>query len=220
MCSLPRHTTSLLSGIASLECKLVKNANQGVELLFTSTEILADFLSNLYSNPWAKPPRAFGNLVEGDLLSNFGIQSLEHFCLRNWRKFILKRATRDGLGAKARASRDVAPRTPRRPAVPRLCAHAKVPGNPVVRGPRRRHCAPTANDAREESRQVPRGLCALAGGRTAIPHGPPVRRTSPPPPRPCLSSYKPWRCITTASTRHRAYKAPPTSFPHVPKQTL
>jgi hypothetical protein len=26
------------------------------------------------------------------LLSNFGIQSLEHFCLKFWRKFILKRA--------------------------------------------------------------------------------------------------------------------------------
>jgi hypothetical protein len=37
----------MLSGIASLECKLVKNANQGVWLLFTGAEFLADLLCNL-----------------------------------------------------------------------------------------------------------------------------------------------------------------------------
>jgi hypothetical protein len=43
LCSLSRHTTSLLSGIADLECKLVKNASQRVESLFTGAEIVADF---------------------------------------------------------------------------------------------------------------------------------------------------------------------------------
>jgi hypothetical protein len=43
MCSLSRHTTSLLSGIASLECKLVKNANLGVCLLFTGVEFWPTF---------------------------------------------------------------------------------------------------------------------------------------------------------------------------------
>jgi hypothetical protein len=64
----------------------VKNAKQGAGLLFTGTEILAIFHCNLCSNRRVKPYRAFGILVEGDLLSNFGIQSLEHFYFKNWRK--------------------------------------------------------------------------------------------------------------------------------------
>jgi hypothetical protein len=111
-------------GLRSLECKIVKNANQGVELLFTRAETLADFVCNLCSNPRAKPHRAFGNPVEGDLLRNFGIQSLEYFCLKNWRKFILKRATRDGLGARARVLARL--RTPRATSSRRiLVAHAR-----------------------------------------------------------------------------------------------
>jgi hypothetical protein len=55
---------------------------------------------------------------------------------------------------------------------------------------------------------VPCGLCALAGGRTAIRHWPPVHRTSPPPPRPCLSPCRPWRWGATASMSPRAYKTP------------
>jgi hypothetical protein len=41
MCSLSRHTTSLLSGIASLECRVVKIANQGAGSLFINAEFLA-----------------------------------------------------------------------------------------------------------------------------------------------------------------------------------
>jgi hypothetical protein len=91
MCSFTRHTTFVLSGIASLECKVVKNAKQCAGLLFTGAEILADLLCNLCSTV-SNNPRAFGIFVECKLLSNFGIQSLEHFCLKFWRKFILKRA--------------------------------------------------------------------------------------------------------------------------------
>jgi hypothetical protein len=47
LCSLSRHTTFLLSGIADLECKLVVNASQRVESLFTGAEISADFPCNL-----------------------------------------------------------------------------------------------------------------------------------------------------------------------------
>jgi hypothetical protein len=41
MCSLSRHTTSLLSGIASLECRVVKIANQGARSLVIEVEFLA-----------------------------------------------------------------------------------------------------------------------------------------------------------------------------------
>jgi hypothetical protein len=41
MCRILRHTTSLLSGIASLECRVVKIANQGAGSLFIGAEILA-----------------------------------------------------------------------------------------------------------------------------------------------------------------------------------
>jgi hypothetical protein len=34
------------------------------------------------SKPVSKNPRAFGIIVEGNLLDNFGIQSLEHFYLK------------------------------------------------------------------------------------------------------------------------------------------
>jgi hypothetical protein len=40
--------------------------------------------------PVSKNPGAFGIIVEGNLLGNFGIQSLEHFCLKYWRKLIFK----------------------------------------------------------------------------------------------------------------------------------
>jgi hypothetical protein len=39
-----------------------------------------------------KPYRAFGIIEEGNLLNNFGIQSLEHFCLQIVRKLILNQA--------------------------------------------------------------------------------------------------------------------------------
>jgi hypothetical protein len=140
----------------------------------------------------SKNPRAFGIFVEGNLLSNFGIQSLEHFCLKIWRKFILKRAMWNSVWIRANPRTTSPARPPRRLAVPGPRAHAKAPEDPTVWGPCRRHCAPTTNDAREGLRPVPRGLCALASGRTAIRYWPPVHRTSPPPPRPCLSPCRPW----------------------------
>jgi hypothetical protein len=90
MCILSRHTTSLLSGITSLECKVVKNANQGVGSLFTGAEFLVNLHCCSCSNQWVKPYRAFGIIEEGNLLENFGIQSLEHFYLKNLRKLNLK----------------------------------------------------------------------------------------------------------------------------------
>jgi hypothetical protein len=90
MCSLSRHTTSLLSGIASLECRVVKIANQGAGSLFISAKFLAILHWRSCSNQWPKPYRAFGIVEEANLLDNFGIQSLEHFCFKNVRKLHLK----------------------------------------------------------------------------------------------------------------------------------
>jgi hypothetical protein len=42
MCRISRHTTLLLSGIASLEFRVVKMANQGTGLLFIGVENLAN----------------------------------------------------------------------------------------------------------------------------------------------------------------------------------
>jgi hypothetical protein len=78
MCRISRHTTSLLSGIASLERRVVKIANQGAGSLAPSFwHVALTFL--------LKP------VSKGNLLNNFGIQSSEHFYLNFWRKFSLKR---------------------------------------------------------------------------------------------------------------------------------
>jgi hypothetical protein len=102
-------------------------------------------------------------------------------------------------------------------AVPGPRAHVEAPEDPTVQGPRRHHCAARANDASKKPRSVPRGLCALAGGRTSIRHCPPVHRTSQPSPRPCWSSCRPRRWGESASTRHRAYKTLPSFLPRAPE---
>jgi hypothetical protein len=56
--------------------------------------------------------------------------------------------------------------------VPGPRAHTEAPENPAVRGPRRRHCALEAVTLAWRPRPVPRGRCALIGGRTAFPHWP------------------------------------------------
>jgi hypothetical protein len=189
----------------------VKNAKQGAGLLFTGAEILANFHCNLCSNQWVKPPRAFGIFVEGNLLSNFGIQSLDHFYFKNWRKsewemvnsnWFWTRPHRARRHPRARHVGSPYPgraRTPRHQSTQRSEARAAAT---VQLGPMTRAGRP---------RPVTRDLHALAGGRTAIRHWPPLRRTSPPPPRPCLSSCRPRRCLAIASTRLEAIN-PPASF--------
>jgi hypothetical protein len=134
------------------------------------------------------------------------------FCLEFWRKFNLKSVTWNCFEPECKLARHRAARTPRRPCRTRATCACQGAGGPSGPGPRRRHCASRSNDARRKPRPVPRGLCTLAGGRTAIRHWPPVRRTSPPPPRPCRCSCRPRRSGKTASTHHRAYKTPPSSF--------
>jgi hypothetical protein len=211
MCSFARHTTFLLSVIASLECKVVKNAKQCAGSLFTGAEIFVKFPCELWTICWSNHPRAFVSLVEGELLSNFRIQRLMHFGFENWRKVESKMVKSNCVWTRAHPRTTSPARPPRRLAVPGLRAHTEASENPAVRGPRRRHCAARAHDAHAKPRPVPRGLRALAGGRTAIRHWPPVRRTSPPPPHPCLSSCRPRRYVATASTRPGAIK-PPASF--------
>jgi hypothetical protein len=41
-------------------------------------------------NPLIQTPRAFVKLVEGSVVSKFGSQTLEQFCLENLRKINLK----------------------------------------------------------------------------------------------------------------------------------
>jgi hypothetical protein len=104
--------------------------------------------------------------------------------------------------------------TPRRLAVPRLCAHVEAPEWPPVRGPRRRHCALAPVTHEWRLRPVPRGHDRLALARaafrhwsSALPHVATTSRPSPSYRRPC--SYR-----TTASARPRAYKTPsPFSSP-------
>jgi hypothetical protein len=91
MCSFSRHTNSLLSGIASLECKMVKNAKQCAASLFTGAEIFGKFPCKLCTIYWSNHPRAFVGLVQGELLSNFHIQQSMHFGFENWRKVESKR---------------------------------------------------------------------------------------------------------------------------------
>jgi hypothetical protein len=71
----------MLGGIAGLECKLVKNASQRADPLFTGVEKILNFPYNSCQIYGSKHPRAFGKLVEGSLVSTFGIQTFVHFYL-------------------------------------------------------------------------------------------------------------------------------------------
>jgi hypothetical protein len=72
----------MLGGIAGLECKLVKNASQHTDPLFTRAEKILNFPRNSCQIYGSKHPRAFGKLVEGSLVSNFDIQTFVHFCYK------------------------------------------------------------------------------------------------------------------------------------------
>jgi hypothetical protein len=82
MCSFARHTTFMKTGIADFECKVVKITKQGTELLFTGAKNLANLICCLCQIRWSKPPRAFGNFVEGGVVDKFGIQTLVRFSFK------------------------------------------------------------------------------------------------------------------------------------------
>jgi hypothetical protein len=132
MCRSSRHATLLLSGIASLECRVVKMANQGTGLLFISAEILAKLARCSCSIPWVKPLPTFVKVVEGCVIFNFAIDHKVHFSLKIQRKFNLKTASanykRSGTPRRALPRRRARPR--RQAAVrvvPTSGAHAEVP---------------------------------------------------------------------------------------------
>jgi hypothetical protein len=73
-----------------LEEFLVKQALEGVLLLFTGAEFLAMLEWRSCFISWTKPLQAFVKVVEGSLISNFASDAKVHFSLENWRKTILK----------------------------------------------------------------------------------------------------------------------------------
>jgi hypothetical protein len=86
-------------------------------------------------------------------------------------------------------------------AVPSSRAHAEVPKHPAVRGPHQWHCSLEVVTLVWRPRPVPRGRCALAGGRTAIPHWPSAPPHIAAAPCPCWSFCMPRQWGGTASTR-------------------
>jgi hypothetical protein len=68
----------------------VKQALEGVLLLFTGAEFLAMLAWRSCFISWTKPLQAFVKVVEGSLISNFASDAKVQFSLENWRKTILK----------------------------------------------------------------------------------------------------------------------------------
>jgi hypothetical protein len=68
----------------------VKQALEGVLLLFTGAEFSAMLAWCSCFIPWTKPLQAFVQVVEGSLISNFASDAKVQFSLENWRKPILK----------------------------------------------------------------------------------------------------------------------------------
>jgi hypothetical protein len=74
---------------------LGENAIECVMILFIGAEFLANFACRSCSIPCIKPLSAFANVVEGNLLKNFGIQGSGHFSFNFWQKLSLKKAKRN-----------------------------------------------------------------------------------------------------------------------------
>jgi hypothetical protein len=83
----------MLDGIADLKCKMVKNAGQCLVSLFTGAEKILKFHCSSCKIGGSKPPRVFVKLVEGSVVSKFGIQIFVHFCYKFWRNFESNKVT-------------------------------------------------------------------------------------------------------------------------------
>jgi hypothetical protein len=93
MCKISRHTTLLLTGIASLESRVVEMANQGAGLLFIGAENLANLACRSCSIPCIKPLPTFVKVVEGCVIFNFDLDHKVHFSLKIQKKSNLKTAS-------------------------------------------------------------------------------------------------------------------------------
>jgi hypothetical protein len=82
----------MLSGIWDLEWKCVKNLGQRSQALFIGAQKTANLACNLCTTGWEKNPRAFSKVLEGSVVYNFGIKTLDHFCWNFWRKMLSNRA--------------------------------------------------------------------------------------------------------------------------------
>jgi hypothetical protein len=87
----------MLGGIANSKCKMVRNASQRHLLLFTEAEQILKLHCSLCKIGESKPHRAFVKLVEGSVVSKFGIQRFVHFCCKFWRNFDLNSITWNSL---------------------------------------------------------------------------------------------------------------------------
>jgi hypothetical protein len=74
----------MLSDIASLEWKWVKNAGQCLKLLFIGAQKSAILACNLCTNGWEKGHTPFVKVVEDPKIYNFAIHCLDHFCSTFW----------------------------------------------------------------------------------------------------------------------------------------
>jgi hypothetical protein len=86
LCSLSRHITFTLDGIANSKCTVVKNSSQRLLLLFTKAEKILKFLCCSCQIYCSNTLRAFVEMVEGSEMSKFGIQTLVQFSCKFLRK--------------------------------------------------------------------------------------------------------------------------------------
>jgi hypothetical protein len=104
----------MLSGIWDLKPKLVKNAGQRLQALFTGAEFSAKFHCILCKIHWSKPYTAFVKVVEGQLIYNFGIDCLWHFSCKilskTWSKCASSNSFVTGLQSARPRRRRASPR--------------------------------------------------------------------------------------------------------------
>jgi hypothetical protein len=171
MCRISRHTTLLLSGIASLECKVVKTANQGTGSLFISAENLANLArcSCLILCVTSLP--TFVKVVEGCVIFHFAVDHKVHFSLKIKRKFNLKTASANWKRPGTPEARSAATSCATTLATRRTC-RTRVGRTRRGAGVTAAHCVASAGTHLCRPWQVGRA------------RWPPERRTLPPMPQP------------------------------------
>jgi hypothetical protein len=119
----------------------------------------------------SKPPRPFGNFVEGWVVDKIGIQTLVRFSFKIWRKFILNMATLKCVGVGRAHAHDVTPGRATSASPP--YRWARTPERACDRRSEAglcEHCVPTGCDSLPTPRPVPCGHRTLAPTRAAFRH--------------------------------------------------